>query len=427
MTEFKVPFLVPIKNTTDITTEIIRRCEKILHDDDEYKKLKDIGNDFQSVIPYGMSKELHEEPYFNAKQVFKFVDITNDKYHIKHNLELGVHYIKAKITNDKKSPNNMLTREGLMLIMYMGKTKLAKTFQKYVFDLLDGLWKKHKEIMVSQMKITEKNLEKEIARRQDAETVNKQNIEIADAIYNTDNHEQNKLELNILRRKTMTRYYVYLVDWKFINTKYWKKYPMKEEEEEKKAPPKKNKTSDQAESTIVEGIDLNSSDDDSASQKTHIKAHKRTKVNLTDPHINGLDEYEFLYTSVKDLKADENEPYYMCVTDREINSNKESYKFMRFLYLDKGVAGPHYRTMIELLKYGEKYDDRSAYPNVVRIVDDKNNTTLSENDVELESTETPVKRVYKITYTDLINARDRGFINNHIDVIKDIKKEKRRS
>jgi hypothetical protein len=366
-----------------------------------------------------------KDPVFNGIDVYYCLKKTKKKIERMYDDLLDDEVLRQQKVNGINRPINLITEYGLIHACYLYKNDIAVVFQKFMREVIKQLKEKGVATMVDAHKQLSKELEKEIARRQDAETVNKQNIEIADAIYNTDNHEQNKLELNILRRKTMTRYYVYLVDWKFINTKYWKKYPMKEDE--KKAPPKKNKTSDQSESTIVEGIDLNSSDDDSTSQKTHIKAHKRTKVDLTDPHINGLDEYEFLYTSVKDLKADENEPYYICVTDKEINSNKESYKFMRFLYLDKGAAGPHYKTMIELLKYGEKYDDRSAYPNVVKIVDGKNNTTLLENEVELESTETPVKRVYKITYTDLINARDRGFINNHIDVIKDIKKEKRRS
>ena len=64
----EIPFLKPITFTVDITTEIIRRCEIKLQNDEEYMKLKSDGLDFKMVIPYGNP----EDPCFQVNQVFKF-------------------------------------------------------------------------------------------------------------------------------------------------------------------------------------------------------------------------------------------------------------------------------------------------------------------------------------------------------------------
>ena len=104
----EVPFLKPIENTTDITTEIIRRCEQILCDDVDYNKLKEDGYNFTTVIPYGNP----EDPCFQANQVFKFINPNEQNVHrrLGKYFTEGRHYFKAKITNDKRDPPNLLTR-----------------------------------------------------------------------------------------------------------------------------------------------------------------------------------------------------------------------------------------------------------------------------------------------------------------------------
>jgi hypothetical protein len=311
MTSHKeIPFLKSINNTSDITTEIIRRCEEQLQNDKEYIKLKSDGMDFKKVIPYGNP----EDPCFQVTQVFKFIN--PNELHIHRRLATyfteGRHYFKAKITEDKKEPCNMFTRHGLMKAMYMGKTPLAEMFQNYVFDLLDGLWKRHKAIIITEIKVTEKNLEEERNRRREAESVNLKNIYLKEVCMdNFESYDGNKTELSILRRQHLNAYFLYIVDWNFINSKLEKK-PIKKLE--KKV-------------NLYNGIDINSDD-----EQHETKSNEFNEI---------LDEYDFRIISLLDLEKNENDEYYFYISKKE--SSKLHHKFICPLYFDKSK---HYKIMI---------------------------------------------------------------------------------
>ena len=71
--------------------------------------------------------------------------------------------------------------------------------------------------------------------RQDAEKINRQNIQLHEAFHNPgDMGDQERIELTILRRKTQRQYCVYVVDWQYINTKFWKKFPTDEKKKDLK-------------------------------------------------------------------------------------------------------------------------------------------------------------------------------------------------
>jgi len=411
----EVPFLKPIENTTDITTEIIRRCEQILCDDVDYNKLKEDGYNFTTVIPYGNP----EDPCFQANQVFKFINPNEQNVHrrLGKYFTEGRHYFKAKITNDKRDPPNMLTRKGLMKAMYMGKTKLAETFQDYVFTLLDGLWKRHKEVVVSEMKAVEKQLEEERGKRREAEIINKQNIFLREAYCNDfSSNESNETELAIMRRQYLTTYYVYLVDWQYVNAKYWKKFPS-DEKEPVKQPRKKTA---EVKETVYEGIDLNSDSDDSDAstmeKSLKDKRSKKSKLDVTQPHKNGIQEpYEMNYINMRDLENGENEEYYFYISAKECT--KDHFKLIMPIQLDKTK---HYTEMINYIINGEKIVDRTAYP-----INSYEPTELANTDFD-DNVSTPVSKVYKTTYDILTSARSRSYITMNRELLIGMNNKKRR-
>lgn len=415
MNRTEVPFLAPVEDTTDITTEIIRRCEELIKSDDmeEYQTQKRDGRDFKSILAYGTPYE----PYFHAKTVFRTINITNDKYHIKKHLKLGMHYIKAKITEDNNSADNMLTREGLTKVMYMGKTKLAEAFQHYVFTLLDGLWKRHKEVVVSEMRVTEKQLEEERGKRREAEIINKQNIFLREAYCNDfSSNESDETELTILRRQYLTTYYVYLVDWQYVNAKYWKKFPS-DGKEPVRQPRKKTA---EVKETVYEGIDLNSDSDDSDAstmeKSLKDKRSKKSKLDVTQPHKNGIQEpYEMNYINMRDLENGENEEYYFYISAKECT--KDHFKLIMPIQLDKAK---HYTEMLNYIVNGEKIVDRTAYP-----INSYEPTELANTDFD-DNVSTPVSKVYKTTYDILTSARSRSYITMNRELLIGMKNKKRR-
>jgi hypothetical protein len=349
MTSHKeIPFLKSINNTSDITTEIIRRCEEQLQNDKEYIKLKSDGMDFKKVIPYGNP----EDPCFQVNQVFKFINPNELNIHrrLATYFTEGRHYFKAKITEDKKEPCNMFTRHGLMKAMYMGKTPLAEMFQNYVFDLLDGLWKRHKAIIITEMKVTEKNLEEERNRRREAESTNLKNIYLKEVCMdNFESYDGNKTELSILRRHQLNEYFLYIVDWNFVN-------------ENCNKPDKINKLFKKSEKKedLHFGIDINSDDE---------RPEPKTK-SATFNEI--LDEYDFSIISLIDLEKNENDEYYFYISKKETKSKQ--YNFICPIYLDKSK---HYKLMISSFQ------------------------------------KTPIKNMFNTTYDTIMSARNKTFIELH--------------
>jgi hypothetical protein len=409
MSVIEVPYLKAIENTTDITTEIIRKCEEILYDDAEYKKLKEEGYDFTKVIPYGNP----EDPSFQANQVFKFINPNelNIFRRLGKYFTEDLHYFKAKITIDKRDPVNMLTRKGLMKAMYMGKTKLAETFQEYIFILLDGLWKRHKEIMVSEMTTTKKLLEAERERRQDAERINRENLFLREAYASDfDTTSDEKTELAILRRQHMSVYYLYLVDWTHVNSKYWKS----RKEAKPKAAPQPKPAAAVKSPNIIEGIDLHS-DDEPAEEKAQPAPRRAVKADITAPHKDGIqDPYDAEFLTISDLENNENEEYYFYISHTE--SDKEYLRLITPIYLDKAA---HYNKMVDYIVNGEKVMCRTAYP------------VNSFPDREIifpagDSAATPMSKVYKSTYSKIMSARSRAFIHIHRDELIGAANKKKR-
>ena len=398
----------PISDTDDITTEIIRRCEKILINNEEYKKIKEDGRDFNSIKIYGT----HKEPVFRAKDIYLYVDPkgTNKTWFNKQ-LISGKHIFKANVRNIKSNENktwtkvdstNMLTRKGLMKALSICNGIIAETFQDYIFDLLDGLWKNEKDVILKQMKITEKNLEEERTKRREAEIVNLQNIHLQEAYCNDfAAGDSANTELKILRRLYLTKYYVYVADWSHVNAKYWKSDITKIKEPF----PQKKIATDKTNSGVVNGIDLNSSDDEESVVDKTISTREKPSKNLilTNPHKDGIQEpYEFEFLKLRDLENGENEEYYFYISTKEITeTQKNHFKFITHIYLDKPK---HFTEMVKFIVNGEIETNRTAYP-----VNSYTPTEVSNIDIG-DKISTPVKNVYKTTYDMMMSARSRSYI-----------------
>lgn len=431
-------YLSPIDYSNGgVATDFIEKSEKILENFSDYSAF---GPEFKfrKLDVYGSI----ENPYFVSSYVYKYIfphraknkhgrfldqfRNDNNEFNVDYMLQSNVSIFQKKKNGEYGYQNqtsvNLLSEMGLMKAMFMASTEFAITFQKLILNFLKGVRQTHVDVWKKQLLCSKKNLEAERSRRIEVEELNQKNIEISDAIYNTDNRDQNNLELNILRRKAMSRYSVYLVDWQFINTKYWKQYPM---DGKTHNPPKNNKFIKHTQN-IIEGIDLNS-DDELTIPTTKTRTFK--KINLLEQHPKGIESYQHTYKGLEDLEQDENTPYYIHISNKEIQKDKEHYKFLRFLYMDKESRGIHYKTMIDIIKNGEKYNNKSAYTNMHKIsnapeCNKTHNSNTKVNSLEINDSETPVKKVYQITYSELMNARDRAFVKNNLNIIQTIKKER---
>ena len=208
-------------------------------------------------------------------------------------------------------------------------------------------------------------------------------------------------ELKILRRLYLTKYYVYVADWSHVNAKYWKSDITKIKE----PVPQKKIAADKTNSGVVNGIDLNSSDDEeSVVDKTVITREKPSKnLILSTPHKDGIQEpYEFEFLKLRDLENGENEEYYFYISTKEITeTQKNHFKFITHIYLDKPK---HFTEMVKFIVNGEIETNRTAYP-----VNSYTPTEVSNIDIG-DKISTPVKNVYKTTYDMMMSARSRSYI-----------------
>jgi hypothetical protein len=267
---------------------------------------------------------------------------------------------------------------------------------------LDGLWKNEKDVILKQMKITEKNLEEERTKRREAEIVNLQNIHLQEAYCNDfAAGDSANTELKILRRLYLTKYYVYVADWSHVNAKYWKSDLTKIKE----PVPQKKIVADKTNSGVVNGIDLNSSDDEESAVDKTVSTREKPSKNLilSTPHKDGIQEpYEFEFLKLRDLENGENEEYYFYISNKEItDTQKNHFKFITNIYLDKPK---HFTEMVKFIVNGEIETNRTAYP-----VNSYEPTEVNNIDVG-DKISTPVKNVYKTTYDMLISARSRSYI-----------------
>ena len=390
----KAPIYLEIDGSQTFIKSIINKYKSHLSDDDM--------NNFNSIKVFNTV----EEPLFSGPDVYFCLKKTKKKIDRMYSELLDDEILVKQRVNSKANITNLLTEYGVIHATYLDKSDIAVIFQKFMREVIKQL-KENGIATVSEAhdRLAEQ-LEIERELRITAEQTNSKNIEIADAIYNIDNYDQQNIELNILRRRTMDRYSIYIVDWKLVNVSYWRKYPGITSEPTVKKPPKPRP----GQSKIIEGIVMSSDSDSDHETKTRCV---KLKLDIEMEHTMGIPQYNFKMTNLDDLQRGDNDPYYLSITNREISQrHRNHYKFIKYIYLDKAK---HYRDMSDILRYGEYYECKTAYTNI-------DNTNIDSLDAE--SCETPIKKVFKISYSELINARDRTFVKNNMDIVTNIKRDK---
>lgn len=458
-----VILLKPISNTVDITTEIIKRCELILQNDEEYKNLQKDGIDFKSIIPYEDPTN-NNEPCFQANQVFRFINPKEShvRRKLKESFILNKHYFKAKITNDNKTPDNILTRKGLMRAMNIGKTKLAETFQDYVFDLLDGLWKREREVMEREMKNTEKALmetnkklllEEELRKAMDIELCNVTNKKIEDFGKLTylkstmiNGKKSKDIELEILREKYMKPFKMYSVNIGLVKQHYLKLKKFSKKKIRKTISKTSSKKTGSKEVIKYEfakhGLSDDNGDSDSCNdEKTEcIESSNHIAYDSVygelDDDLDIVEYYGFKSINLEFLKESYETEFYIylqATTEKKDASNpidnNPNFHFIGNLYmLDK----EQYTRMMHIIIFGEIIE-RQELPDVPKILENetaeyKNNREklqrlhkiIANNNTKLDSYDDLTddgfklftiekKKIIKITGKQLMDARILSF------------------
>lgn len=348
-----------------------------------------------------------EEPLFNGIDVYYCLKDTKKKVERMYDDLLDDEILKQQKVSGVSRPINLITEYGVIHACYLYKNDIALIFQKFMREVIKQLKTKGVATVIEAHNQLAKNLEEERTRRREAEEINIQNIFLRDAYCNDfSNSDDNETELAILRRQYLTTYYIYLVDWQYVNTKYWKKNNTNKNVES--TPRKKI---DNELSNPIAGINLNSDSDDTGEdeQKTKVVRSRKPKNDITEPHPDGInDSYELEYIKLNDLEYSENDEYYFYISHKELSQNSRTFKLITTIQLDKVK---HCNEMINYIINGEPNIDRTAYT-----VNSYEPTEIADIETDYK-VKTPIRGVYKTSYSNLISARNRSFIVLNKEII----------
>jgi hypothetical protein len=412
-------YLLPIETEGGAISDFIESAEKVLESHEDYKQISNEYK-FRSIKIYVSTSK----PHYQANLIYEYLYPGKKDFHtwvrkfrkipeheckflIKQNI-----VVKSKTNPEKdlkKDDVVLLTELGLMRAFGTATTDFAILFQELLLEFLRNIRTNHE-------KIWKKCMESARDRYQEAEHLNKRNIQIQEAFINPDDTDvQNHTELTILRRENMKQYYVYLADWKYVNTRYWKTFPQKDKKPTTNAVKKLEPPSD----SKYEGIDLTGSDSDTDDSSKIIDIKKKIIFDESDPHPDGLqEEYDLYNTDLRDIKNNENDDYYIYISTKEVHqSKKQHFKFLRFIYVKDTK---HYKEMMDYIANGKKYNNDTSYTV---------NNDLPEIEYIPYHVETAYKGVYQLNYSNLIDARNSSFINLHkatLDLHKSEKRNKRK-
>jgi hypothetical protein len=358
-----------------------------------------------------------DDPLFNGSDVYYCLKKTHDNIKRMYRDLLDDEVLNKQKVNTQNARINLITEYGVIHACYLYKNDIAIVFQKFMREVIKQLKNTGVATVIEAHNQLSKVLEEERGKRREAEIINKQNIFLREAYCNDfSSNESDETELAILRRQYLTTYYVYLVDWQYVNAKYWKKFPSDGKEPVRQ--PRKNTA--EVKETVYECIDLNSDSDNSDAstmeKSLKDKRSKKSKLDVTQPHKNGIQEpYEMNYINMRDLENGENEEYYFYINAKECT--KDHFKLIMPIQLDKTK---HYTEMLNYIVNGEKIVDRTAYP-----INSYEPTELANTDFD-DNVSTPVSKVYKTTYDILTSARSRSYITMNRELLIGMNNKKRR-
>jgi len=453
-----IPLLNIMKETTDITTEILRRSEAMVDYANAYASMKTKGISFSSINIYE-NPYIKGEPCFPASQVFKFIENgDNITRSIKKNYIEGYHYFTARVVDNKTQAPTILTRRGLMKVVFSGKSAIALAFQAYVFDLLDALWEKNKKEIYEAMEALEIKYAEEIKRGDSLDAANfsmNQKImeqhQITNLMLNDDDPRDSDIkELHILRELLMKPLYIYIVSPEYVKTP-----EKKVEKKEAKKEPRKSRVKKIKMSTFGMSDDSDSPIDYESDNQPVFESE------FEYDH----ETYNHMSITIRDLEYNPEKLYYMFVSKTKLKEAK-NYKLIHALkiYTKNDSEKTHYNMMIEIIKKGsiDEFPETFENPEPLQIMSDKELLRYTKNMSDSESrkvieaekekaeinmrnasrlkmyneyvknkidnnqkeekeniTETGVKignhSIYEISYNTLLNARNTAFTKLHKD------------
>lgn len=447
MTASNISKLEIVKFPNSIIANLITDAEKILRGIDDYSDIIPEYK-FKNIKIYGDNKN----PCFQANCIFdylfpkyrkdfntlnenekkkrnkarenKFTRWISENFDFNVNNTIDDEIFKSSIKNNSDDNRYhecyILTETGMLTAMCSNKTLLSKTFKKHIIQFIKNIRDHHEKIYnderIKSVNKLKKELEKEREHRQELQYINDKNIQLQEAFHNpNDFGNQDKTELTILQRMTQKQYYLYVVDWDYVNSKFWKKYPPKIVKQQ--PPPKKSYLS----VDDLEGINFSSDDEEVFSKKT---PDVKIIYDKNEPHPKGIQEpYELFYIDFHELKCNENESYYFCIKPKEIVESKKSfYKFIKFINI-KDIK--HHKAMVEIVNKGNKYNYKTSYPINTDMVIENIKETENECIVFSEEVATPISDVFITNYSTLIDARNCSFINLHKQYLIDNNPKKR--
>lgn len=444
MSESKICSLEILEYPNSVMADLINDTESILKGFQEYddiiseykfKNIKIYGDNnnpcFQAncIFDYlypkymknfdNLTDEMKTRTKRNRKRQFTRWVSDNFEYEISNNITDEIY--KASIKNNSSDKRYyecyVLTETGMLTAMCSNKTELSRVFKKRLMQFIKNIRDHHitiyNEERINSNNILKKELELERGLRKELQSINNCNIQLQEAFHNPSEFgDHEKTELTILRRETQKQYYLYIVDWSYINSKFWKSNKSKN---------KSIKEINKASKEIYQGIDFSSDNDDITDNK--IIERKLTKKNNekntydeSEPHKNGIqDPYELFNVSLYDLINNNNQDYYFCIKPKEITSKKKDYfKFISYINIKNNI---HYKAMIEIINNGNKYNYSTSYPINSETVN--NDRSKSESNFNFaDEISTPEAGVFIQSYSDIIDARNSSFINLNKNYLK---------
>lgn len=438
MTESNISNLDIVEYPNSVMADLIKDTESLLQGVNSYdsiipeykfKNIKIYGDNknpcfqanciFDYLYPKYMKNfdELTDEMKTRAKNTRKrkFTRWISDNFD--HDLsndntdEIYRAYIKNNVSDKRYYECYVLTEIGMLTAMCSNKTELSRIFKKKLIQFIKNIRDHHiliyDEERVKSNNILKKELEFEKCARRELQVINDSNIQLQEAFNNPNifgDHE--RTELTILRKETQKQYYLYAVDWEYVNSRFW-------------VDTKYKKKSKKVSADTIECFDLNdSSDDDTEISKPVVKKIcKKNKLDTTGiPHTYGIrNSYDLYYINKHDLNNIEmNADYYFCIKSKEISGfKKKFFKFIEYINI-KNVN--HYKAMIQIITHGNEYNNANPYQINSDI--DQESPRIISNPEGL----TPYNDVFITSYSDIHDARNSSFNNLNKHYITDVVK-----
>ena len=275
-----------------------------------YKEINGDETFFKKII-YNYIKELSEVDILNFKNIKVYGSIENPLYNGRdlgiclngtdkhmdryYDKLLGDEVLRTQSIYGEKGTKNLVTLYGVVHMCYLFKSPIAILLQSFMYEIITQLERTGLATLTDAHIQLKKSLDDGRSEHKEfqSNTINKtQYKNYFDDNFDTEYAELSKL--TILRGKTLTKYYVYVVDWNFINTTHWKLNKCYE-----------NKA----------GNDIN-------------------KKLFNTPHKNSIRQsYELYDISEYNLDSNKNTEYYFYMSTKKVNkSTSNRYKLIDTLY-----------------------------------------------------------------------------------------------